>query len=625
MDKFYSVKDLEKLLNKSRTQALRFAQSQNWEVVKKLDGKTYKNFYLAKQVDKIFQEEVPAETKKETSLVRTVAKKEINAVDELPSWNQDTAWARYILCTKLQEEYDKLKGFKKQEIIENFVKDIGSNYPQQMEVVKKVSVPTLRRWYAAYIKNPENPLALSSGHGANKGLRRVDEEVLKDVRNLYLSKNKVSISFVYERLFMKYGKEVITYGTLRNYIKKDLHNILVDNSRMGAKEFKDTHMPYIERDFSTLKANDLWVSDGHDIECFCYHPYKKNSKGGKLISSPKIVVWLDMKTRLLVGWTLSWTETTESVAIALKDAIAKYGMPKKLYTDNGKAYKSKVLKGDDSLRLDGIYKTLGLNVTHAIPYNAQAKPIERWFLDFKNDFAKSSLTYKGGHILERKEELKLILKDEKLKSKILEASELEEYIREWIDFKNDAYYKIRRKMTGRAHRGDSMENKSPLELFNKELPKENREMVPEEKLRLLFLYEDNRTVGQNGVTFFDNTYVHEKLFEHLGERVKIKYDPHNLSFFYVYLDTGEFLCKAEKLRKAGFNDIDDIKEHKSRIKKVRKLKNNIMKLMEEERETTGIIEYDESRSYDVEVIDYKEVEETNKNRICIGDGLYVEI
>ena len=66
--------------------------------------------------------------------------------------------------------------------------------------------------------------------------------------------------------------------------------------------------------------------------------------------------------------------------------MKKYGVPQHLYTDNGKAYKSKVLKGTDEL--DGIYASLGINVDHARAYNAQAKHIERWFVDFKESFTK---------------------------------------------------------------------------------------------------------------------------------------------------------------------------------------------------------------------------------------------
>ena len=73
------------------------------------------------------------------------------------------------------------------------------------------------------------------------------------------------------------------------------------------------------------------------------------------------------KSRFIVGWSLAWSETTEAIAIALKRGIEKYGVPQHLYTDNGKAYKSKVLKGTDEL--DGIYASLGINVDHARAYN----------------------------------------------------------------------------------------------------------------------------------------------------------------------------------------------------------------------------------------------------------------
>ena len=77
-----------------------------------------------------------------------------------------------------------------------------------------------------------------------------------------------------------------------------------------------------------------------------------------------------------------------------------------------------------------------------------------------------------------------------------------------------------------------MNNRTPLEVFNEEYPIDSRRMIPEEKLRLLFLYEDIRIVQQNGIMFMGYTYEHEQLYFHQNlKRLKIKYDPHNLQVF----------------------------------------------------------------------------------------------
>ncbi len=625
----YTVKDLEQKLNKSRYQVMRMAKEYKWQVVKVAENGTTKNYYLASDVEKSLG--MSTEINENATRTLTVIKKEAVAVDELPEWNQQVAWARYMLCLKLDEAYEE-RGELKEVIIKEFVERAFEDYPKQMKVLKRISVPTLRRWFMSYSKAPSDPLALCSKHGTNRGLRNVNKEVLEDVKSLYLSKNKPKMMYVYERIVLKYGVEAISYGTLRNYIRYDLNSIEKDRGRMGKKEFRDTHDFYIERDYSTLGVNEMWVSDGHDLEMSCFHPYEKTSRGERKVATPKLVIWMDMRSRMITGWTLSWGETAESIAIALKNGIEHYGKPKEVYTDNGKAYRGRVLKGtkntDDGL--DGIYAALGIKARHAIVRNAQAKPIERWFLDFKESFTKNSLTYKGGHILERKEDLKDILKDKVLKEKILEYEELKDYISEWVKYKNHMYYTIRRTAKKKAHRGDSMNNMTPLEVFNT-LPINEREMLTPEQLRLLFLYEDIKTIQQNGVTHLGNTYRNENLFFHLKEKVKIKYDPHNLEYIYVYLNTGEFLCKAERLNKAAFNDIDDVKEQQRSIKKVKKLESKLIDARNQKREVDGMIEFSFERREKLEKEEIKPLvfkEEKNrkeKKSIKIADGMEIII
>ena len=608
----YEGKELEKLLGKSRTQVLRLAQKENWQIEKIKVGKIWKNFYLGKDIE-AYLKPVEIEEKKEKALVRTVIKKEAKAIDELPEWNQRVARARYFLCMKLEEKYNTYAG-SRCEIIKDFIKDAERDYPQNMEIVKKLSLATLRRWYGVYIKNKDNPLALSSGHGANKGIRRIDKDVIEDIKNLYLSKNKPSMMFVYSRIIQKYGSGAISYPTLRNFINKDMNIIEKDRGRMGSKEFKDARIPYVQRSYEDIRAGEWWMSDGHDLELMCYHKTKKTAKGTRYYGSPKLIVWIDVKSRFITGWTLSWSETTESIAIALKRGIEKYGIPENIFTDNGKAYTSLKLKGNEEL--DGIYSMLGVNVSHALPYNAQSKHIERWFVDFKNEFAKEFLTYKGGNVMERPERMKTFTMEKIAKGLVIEQAELENEIERFIRHKNHEYYVLRG-----GHRGKGMNKRTPLQVMNEELPVEQRRMLTEEKLRLLFLYEEIRTIQQNGINYLENTYVHEALYYHQGQKVKIKYDPHDLRSIYVYLDTGEFLCKAERLQLAGWNDIDAIKAKKNRLKKIRAYEKNIIAIREEDREESGLIEY----SYSKREEGTKEIEKKKNKEVYIGNGISVVI
>lgn len=615
MVKEYEIKELEKLLGKTRTSIMKLAKKEEWRVVKKKVGRTHRNFYVAEDVDGYINSCAELAERKAKSRVRTVPKREATVIDELPEWNQKVAKARYTLCMNLEEKYKTIAA-KKELIIKEFVKEVYRDFPAQMEILKKISLSTLRRWYGVYIKNKTNPLALSSGHGSNKGMRRIDEDVLTSIKALYLNKNKPDMMFVYESIVQQFGADAISYGTLRNYIKKDLNIIEVAKGRMGPKEFKDTHGAYVIRDYGDIKAGEWWMSDGHDLEIICYRGNRKKSNGQRETGSPKLIVWIDVKSRFVTGWHLSWEETTESIAMALKNGIERYGVPDNIYTDNGKAYRGKILEG--TKELEGIYGSLGIGVSHALPLNAQAKHVERWFLDFKKSLMKRFEAYKGGNIMERPEAIKGFALKKLPETAYLEEDEVEAIIGGFIEYKNHEYYNLRREAGRKAHRGRGMNNRTPLEVFDAEYPLKDRKLLSNEQLRLLFLYEDIRVIQQNGIEFMGNIYAKEQVYFHQKERVKIKYDPHDLSYIYVYLLTGEFLCKADKLTTAGWNDVPAIKEHKKRVQKLNKHYKQITAIREEERELSGVIDYNFTER-ETEVIENKKA---GQKQIYLGDGLY---
>lgn len=606
MKEFYTTQEVEEKLHKSRTTVARLAVKHGWQVEKRKANGTIKSFYAKKDVDEYLGVPAIPEVQAKEEKARTVALAEYRNIDELPSWNQDIAWARYYLCIQLQKDYEEMLG-SKEEIIQSFVKEASKRFPKQFEVVKKMSVGTLRRWWGVYQKNQDNPLALATNYGKSRGCRKMTMEIAERVKRIYLSKNKLSMKTVYTMICQEYGMYAVSYATVRNYINQDLSSLVKDYARMTEKEFKDTHMPYLSLDYSTKRPNDLWVSDGHDMELLCRHPFKKNSKGERIIRSPKWVLWMDVKTRMVTGWTLSWNETTESIALALKNGIERWGRPKAVYTDNGKAYKGEILKGNELKETQGIYAALGIdkdNQIHAIPYNAQAKSIERIFVDFKNDFARRFLTYKGGNPLERPDLVKKIAKDLELGKLVLEQEELETILAGYVEFRNHMWYKF----PGRnGHRGHGMNGRTPLEAFNEELPENERFMIPEDKLRLLFLYEDVRTIGQNGITFLDNMYAHPSLYLYLKEKVKIKYDPHDLKFLYVYKMSGEFLCKAEKFNKVGSTDI-------GQYKMIGKMRKDLRKLVNKELEVRAELSHVPVIEYIEETVKRKEILENRKEK-----------
>ena len=604
----YSVQELMELTSYSRTKISRIAKISNWKVIKEKEGRVYKNYYLATDVQELFpkEEEKKEVVKEKSNLVKLIEKENsVKSLDDVSEKVRKVTIAKHVLCRELNKAlnaYERLKNkaqenrtykkkdfrYKKGAVYSNFLETYKEKYEDIYEILGDISENTLRRWLKQY--EEEEPEKLIPQHmlSQTRGLRKLSPQLRENISKLYLNPNKPSISQVYKRL-QGLHEELPTYETIRNYINYDIPQILKDKHRMGNKEFKDTYETFVLRDYSedSIKSNDLWVSDGHDLELMCKHP-----DTGKIVS-PKIIVWQDMASRLWTGWSTVFYEDSESIITSLRRGIEKYGKPKALYTDNGKAYKGE--------RVQEVYRNLDLKVTHAIPYNAKAKPIERTFRDFKESFAKFSLAYKGGHILERPERLKEVVKHSK--DRILEFRELEEALEDWIEWRNR-----------QVHRGHGMKGRSPLERFNEECPLETREYVNETLLNELLLYSKERVVQQYGIQLYNQYYKFSNFPLWIGQKVLVKYDYDDLKTIWIYEDTGKLISKAQPVELATFKDsvsaIKDVNRAKKLVNKTLRDYNEALKEYVE-KDLTGIYIEDNKA--------YREVSNTEKITIENND------
>jgi putative transposase len=97
-------------------------------------------------------------------------------------------------------------------------------------------------------------------------------------------------------------------------------------------------------------------------------------------------------------------EDTQCIASALRNSILHLKqIPRIVYQDNGKAFKAKYFNNTDfrECGFTGLYGRLGIKAVFAKPYNAKAKVIERFFLEFQESFEKLVPTYSGSSIIEK--------------------------------------------------------------------------------------------------------------------------------------------------------------------------------------------------------------------------------
>ncbi len=140
-----------------------------------------------------------------------------------------------------------------------------------------------------------------------------------------------------------------------------VHRLL---SRKGlTSKRKDDGTSKDRRRFEYDEANELWMSD------VMYGP--KLRAHGRLRQT-YLIAFIDDATRMIPHATFALSERTAAYLPALEQAIRRRGIPKRLYVDNGAAFRSQ--------HLALVCAKLGIALIHARPYAPQGKgKMERWF------------------------------------------------------------------------------------------------------------------------------------------------------------------------------------------------------------------------------------------------------
>jgi putative transposase len=117
------------------------------------------------------------------------------------------------------------------------------------------------------------------------------------------------------------------------------------------------------RKFEAELPNDIWQSDVMHGPMVTVGERKRKSY---------LIAFIDDHSRLIPYARFYLSENLASFLDAFEKALLKRGLPRKLYVDNGSAYRSK--------QLEHITASLGIALIHARPYKPQGKgKIERFF------------------------------------------------------------------------------------------------------------------------------------------------------------------------------------------------------------------------------------------------------
>ncbi len=236
------------------------------------------------------------------------------------------------------------------------------------------------RWMNLYKKSSNNLKSLYPQSRNDKGKSRVlDEDTTLGLIHL---KNEMPKATVPHLIKEMKDRKLITPGV--NVKESTVYRFL---NQQDFSSLNGTKPPDC-RKFEAELPNDLWQSDvmhGPKVEV-----------DGRMRKSYLIAI-IDDHSRLIPHARFYLSEALSSYLICLKEAFLKRGLPRKLYVDNGPAFRSKHLE----------YITASLNVAliHAKPYKPQGKgKIERWFKTIRSSFLPH---FKGNTLFELNEAIDL--------------------------------------------------------------------------------------------------------------------------------------------------------------------------------------------------------------------------
>jgi len=225
-----------------------------------------------------------------------------------------------------------------------------------------LSIGTINRWCRLYKDSNGDLKSLQSQDRCDQGKSRaMDEDTCLSLIELKLETPALTVPQLIEQI---------------NRLNRVSPGIVLNNSTVYRFLHQQNlvHLPVKRpvdrRKFEAELPNDLWQSD-------VMHGPRINV-AGRMQKSYLIAV-IDDHSRLITHGQFYLSEALASYLNAFEEALAQRGLPRKLYVDNGAAFRSR--------HLEYICASLAIALIHSKPYKPQGRgKIERFFKTVRGQF-----------------------------------------------------------------------------------------------------------------------------------------------------------------------------------------------------------------------------------------------
>jgi putative transposase len=398
--------------------------------------------------------------------------------------------------------------------------------------MRKYSVKTLESWLYEYNRSGIDGLIRSYRNDKGKS-RKISDKLGEKIAEYRKAKPKLSVAMLYEKLISEGFIDPL------NVSRPTLYRYIEDLSLTGKLD-SSNDKPEILR-FSHEHVGDLWQGD------LLYGPII--TVGRKRLQT-YLHLFLDDCSRYPVYTQFYFTQNFESLRHCFKEAVLRRGIPKLVYTDNAKIYRSQ--------QFGYICASLGCTLVHSQPFDPKGRgKVERMFRTVRLRFLSA-------------------LEQEDLK-------DLETLNRKYFKWLEEDYLKkVHGSLNGKTPHDVLVSQASKLRLVS------DVDCIPES-----FLLRITRKV-QNDATFPVFNVLYETDMKFSGRRIEIRYEPEWLSDINrklpVYLE-GKKVGEAKVVR---FHDNAHAKRKlKNKSNKTKTVNDNSVRVINEDE----YVQYENTISY----------------------------
>lgn len=430
----------------------------------------------------------------------------------------------------------------------------------QRENMRGVSVASLGRWAALATKaDKQHRLALLvPAYSATTAKADIHPEAWDIFKADYLRVEAPSAQSCYDRLqriaTTKDWPAQPCAKTFLRRIEAEMPRAVLVLARQGQEKFNQT-FPAQERDRSVFHALEAVNSDGHKFDVFAKWP-------DGTVARPVMVGVQDLYSGKLLGYRVAETESSDLARFAFRDVIERYGIPGKVWLDNGRGFASKMLTGGTANRFrfkvkeddpTGLLTSMGCEIHWATPYHGQAKPIERAWRDLCDRVAKHPAfagAYTGN---------KPGAKPENYGSRAISLDDFVRVLNEEVAAHNAREGRRTRTTAGRSF-DMAFEQSYSQATIRKASPEQLREML----LSTDVVSCDRR---DSSVKLSGNRYWSEAIAPYAGQKVMLRFDPEHLhKAVHAYTLANVYIGQLDCIAAVGFADTGAAREH-ARAKK----------------------------------------------------------